>query len=346
MKSTRFYTIATDLLHIFAILPIRLKLLSLFLSITFFLSAVLDFMSLIFVGLFVKILSTHGSTSISNFDASYALQFASTTLEMFPSKLYYPLIYIVILSSVAFRAFTLIFKPYVVKELSAEYGYRLVNTFTSMPIVSFGQISLSEFRTVLTEDLSSLINNAVRPTLALSSSLFALIAACIAAYFASPKLFLALTLTSCFCYLLYNMLYFNRMSLYLSNVMPFLERSKSSLLEYIYHSIDLIKLYGKSFDVEKSFSQLNSKRDAMSGVQNIVVSFPRLMLEFLMMSIFIAIGSFYLFYSPSQATYQSADLVVLFLSLTKAASSFQLIFHNFGTLFTNSRQLHTVSTMF
>tara|TARA_Y100001954_G_scaffold225274_1_gene265657 strand:+ start:893 stop:1936 length:1044 start_codon:yes stop_codon:yes gene_type:complete len=344
MNSTRIYTLARDLYHVFAILPRRLKLLASYLSLVFLFSASLEFLSLLFVGLFVKILASTDGNFTGDSEGSFAFQIAYTVLNFFPSNFHYLIIYIVILGSILLRMYCLVLNPIVVKNLSLLYSFRLVQNFTSMPILSFNQVSLSEFRTVLTEDLSSLINNAVRPTLAFSSSLFALIAACGAAYFSSSFLFFLLTITSGLCYLLYSKLYFSKMSLYLSNVIPSLDRSRSSILEYIYHNFSLIKLFDKSSIVNESFSQISSKCDAMTGVQNISIALPRLLIEFLIVFIALLLGTFSLSLSDSMYSYESSDLVVLFLSLTRAAAAFQVLFHNFGTLSTNSRRLHTVSS--
>ena len=104
-----------------------------------------------FILVFIFIVSSSGDLDTSSVDFSFALTIASTILDIFPSYLFYPLIYFIVLGAIYFRLFLLFFNPIVVSKISSYLSYRLAGSYTSMSALSFNKVSLSEFRTVLTE---------------------------------------------------------------------------------------------------------------------------------------------------------------------------------------------------
>ena len=99
-----------------------------------------------------------------------------------------------------------------------------------------------------------------------------------------------------------------------------------------------------SYRFKSSFSRIVSSRDYLVSAQTRSVSIPRLLIELLIMFIFIILGSLHLSKSYP-ITFDAGNFGILLLSLIKASSAFQLIFHHSGTILSNSRQIHNASSL-
>jgi len=332
-----------DLFHIFAILPLRLKYNAILLSLLYVLTSSLEFLSLISIGALIFLIGASNSVLTAS-DTSSLYAFFAYTYKSVPRHLFVFVVLLITVFSYSAKIASLYFTPLVVTNLTKFYSSKVFSFYMKTSLLDIRSITMDEFRTILTEDLNGLINNTIRPVLSILSSLLSIIVSVSAALLASPLALFWLSIISLFTYLIYNQIYFSRVSAYLSKSIPELDRVRSSLLEYVFNTIETIKLYKEQYSLVCRLANIDSSRMSLAGLQNTSVSLPRLLIEAVLITFFVCFCSFVLLNSASTQFLDPSILSILSLSIIRIVTSFQLVFQNYGTIVSNTIQLSNISS--
>ena len=306
-----------------------------------------EFIAFISIGLATTFLLNPQATISTLLQDNQSYQIFTPIVKLFaPSSvdlLYVCLLFVV--CSFFLRGFHSWFTPKVVSKVSTDLASVLLKQYLSLSYLNFFKIGFTEFNTSLRQDLAGVIDNGLRPSLTILSSLLTSLSAIIAAYFSSPRLFLIVVFFILGFYIFFYRIFYRKFSHRSSILIPILDRERNSLIEYIYHSFDRILLYETHESSIKSLTSVDGKYHSVKGLTNFYSSLPRILLEAI---VYIGIVTISLFNSTSRPLFSSIDFAtvpVLLFAIIRLLSSIQILFDNYGTLKSNQNQFNRVARL-
>jgi hypothetical protein len=312
-----------------------------------FITSFFEFTAFISIGLATTLLLNPQATVSTLFQDNQSYQIFAPIIKVFaPSSVH--VLYVCLLfvaCSFFFRGFYSWFTPKVVSNVSSDLASVLLKQYLSLSYLNFCKIGFTEFNTSLRQDLAGVIDNGLRPSLTITSSLLTSFSAILAAYFSSPRFFLIVVFCILGFYIFFYRIFYRKFSHRSSVLIPILDRDRNSLIEYIYHSFDRILLYQNHESSISSLASVDGRYHSVKGLTNFYSSLPRILLE---ATAYIGIVLISLFNTTSRASFSSLDFAtvpVLLFAFIRLLSSIQIFFDNYGTLKSNQNQFSRVSRL-